>query len=115
MPGSRKLCGPSSGRSERRTQPKGVTVPVVTRRELLEAGLHFGHQTRRWNPRMQRYIWGERNGIHIIDLLQTEKLLHEARESAAGVAAQGGTILFVVTKKQARDSMRNRPARPGTP
>src|SRR3954454_7001761 len=76
-------------------------------RELLEAGLHFGHQTRRWNPRMQRYIWGERNGIHIIDLLQTEKLLHTAREFAAGIAAQGGTILFVGTKKQARDSVKN--------
>ena len=84
-------------------------------RELLEAGLHFGHQTRRWNPRMQRYIWGERNGIHIIDLLQTEKLLHTAREFAAGVAAQGGTVLFVGTKKQARDSVKNWAERAGMP
>ncbi len=75
-------------------------------RELLEAGLHFGHQTRRWNPRMQRYIWGERDGIHIIDLLQTERLLAEARRFAAEVAGQGGTILFVGTKKQARDAIR---------
>jgi small subunit ribosomal protein S2 len=75
-------------------------------RELLEAGLHFGHQTRRWNPRMQRYIWGERDGIHIIDLLQTERLLNEARGFASDVARQGGTILFVGTKKQARDSIR---------
>jgi len=75
-------------------------------RELLEAGLHFGHQTRRWNPRMQRYIWGERDGIHIIDLLQTERLLNEARAFASNVARQGGTILFVGTKKQARDSIR---------
>src|SRR4051794_31345956 len=84
-------------------------------RELLEAGLHFGHQTRRWNPRMQRYIWGERNGIHIIDLLQTEKLLHTAREFAAGIAAQGGTILLVGTKKQARDSVKNWAERAGMP
>jgi small subunit ribosomal protein S2 len=75
-------------------------------RELLEAGLHFGHQTRRWNPRMQRYIWGERDGIHITDLLQTERLLAEARSFAAEVAGQGGTILFVGTKKQARDAIR---------
>ncbi len=75
-------------------------------RELLEAGLHFGHQTRRWNPRMQRYIWGERDGIHIVDLLQTERLLAEARSFAEEVAGRGGTILFVGTKKQARDAIR---------
>jgi small subunit ribosomal protein S2 len=84
-------------------------------RELLEAGLHFGHQTRRWNPRMQRYIWGERDGIHIIDLLQTEKLLREAREFASQVAGQGGTVLFVGTKKQARDSIREWAERSGMP
>jgi small subunit ribosomal protein S2 len=84
-------------------------------RELLEAGLHFGHQTRRWNPRMQRYIWGERDGIHIVDLLQTEQLLHAAREFAAGVAAQGGTVLFVGTKKQARDSVSDWAERAGMP
>ncbi len=84
-------------------------------RELLEAGLHFGHQTRRWNPRMQRYIWGERDGIHIIDLLQTERLLHEAREFAAEVAGKGGTVLFVGTKKQARDSIREWAERSGMP
>ena len=84
-------------------------------RELLEAGLHFGHQTRRWNPRMRRYIWGERDGIHIIDLLQTEKLLAEARDFAAEVAAQGGTILFVGTKKQARDAVKEWAERSGMP
>ncbi len=84
-------------------------------RELLEAGLHFGHQTRRWNPRMQRYIWGERDGIHIIDLLQTERLLHEAREFATEVAGKGGTVLFVGTKKQARDSIRGWAERSGMP
>jgi small subunit ribosomal protein S2 len=74
-------------------------------KELLEAGVHFGHQTRRWNPRMAPYIHGERDGIHIIDLLQTEQLLEKARELATETAAKGGTILFVGTKKQARDSI----------
>jgi small subunit ribosomal protein S2 len=74
-------------------------------KELLEAGLHFGHQTRRWDPRMRTYIYGERDGIHIIDLLQTEHLLAEARRFAAEAAGKGGTILFVGTKKQARDSI----------
>src|SRR5215213_3778732 len=74
-------------------------------KELLEAGVHFGHQTRRWNPRMRRFIFGEREGIHIIDLLQTEELLREATEFVTEVAAKGGVILFVGTKKQARDSV----------
>jgi small subunit ribosomal protein S2 len=74
-------------------------------KELLEAGVHFGHQTRRWDPSMRRYIHGERDGIHIIDLLQTEKLLAEAQEFCAEVAGRGGKVLFVGTKKQARDSV----------
>ena len=74
-------------------------------RELLEAGVHFGHQTRRWNPRMRRFIFGEREGIHIIDLLQTEQLLKQATDFVTEVAAKGGVILFVGTKKQARDSV----------
>jgi small subunit ribosomal protein S2 len=74
-------------------------------KELLEAGVHFGHQTRRWNPRMRRFIYGEREGIHIIDLLQTEELVREATEFVREVAAKGGVILFVGTKKQARDSI----------
>ena len=78
-------------------------MPETDVRALLEAGLHFGHQTRRWNPKMRRYIWGERDGIHIIDLLQTEELLAAAKDFATEVAAQGGTILFVGTKKQAQD------------
>ena len=82
-----------------------VQVPEPGIKELLEAGLHFGHQTRRWNPRMARYIWGERDGIHIIDLMQTEKLLHDACSFAAEVAGQGGSILFVGTKKQAQDAV----------
>ena len=80
-------------------------MPEPGIKELLEAGIHFGHQTRRWNPRMARYIWGERDGIHIIDLMQTEKLLHDACSFAAEVAGQGGSILFVGTKKQAQDAV----------
>ncbi|HET6506323.1 MAG TPA: 30S ribosomal protein S2 [Baekduia sp.] len=75
-------------------------------RELLEAGVHFGHQTRRWNPKMRRFIWGERGGIYIIDLLQTERLLRQAQEFVGDLAARGGTVLFVGTKKQARDSVK---------
>jgi small subunit ribosomal protein S2 len=71
-------------------------------KELLEAGVHFGHQTRRWNPNMRRYIFGELDGIHIIDLVQTETLLEEARVFAGELASGGGTVLFVGTKKQAR-------------
>jgi small subunit ribosomal protein S2 len=74
-------------------------------KELLEAGVHFGHQTRRWNPRMRRFIYGEREGIHIIDLLQTEELLKQATQFVTEVAAKGGVVLFVGTKKQARDSI----------
>jgi small subunit ribosomal protein S2 len=80
-------------------------VPETDVTDLLKAGLHFGHQTRRWNPRMGRYIWGERDGIHIIDLLKTQELLDEARDFAASTARGGGTILFVGTKKQARDGV----------
>jgi len=84
-------------------------------KELLEAGVHFGHQTRRWNPRMRRYIFGERDGIHIIDLLQTEQLLHEARDFVGEVARKGGVVLFVGTKKQARDSIQEWAERCGMP
>ncbi|HWF51254.1 MAG TPA: 30S ribosomal protein S2 [Solirubrobacteraceae bacterium] len=76
-------------------------------RELLEAGVHFGHQTRRWNPKMRRFIFGERDGIYIIDLLQTQQLLEEARKFASDVAHRGGTVLFVGTKKQARDAIKD--------
>ncbi len=76
-------------------------------KELLEAGVHFGHQTRRWNPKMRRFIYGERDGIYIIDLLQTQALLQNAREFAAELSRRGGTVLFVGTKKQARDTIRD--------
>jgi small subunit ribosomal protein S2 len=75
--------------------------------ELLEAGVHFGHQTRRWNPKMRRFIYGERGGIYIIDLLKTSALLNQAQEFAGALAHRGGTVLFVGTKKQARDTVRD--------
>ncbi|HEU4657445.1 MAG TPA: 30S ribosomal protein S2 [Capillimicrobium sp.] len=75
-------------------------------RELLESGVHFGHQTRRWNPKMRRFIYGERDGIYIIDLLKTQALLENAQRFAAGIANRGGTVLFVGTKKQARDAVK---------
>jgi small subunit ribosomal protein S2 len=77
-------------------------MPEAGLKELLEAGVHFGHQTRRWNPKMRRYIFGELDGIHIIDLVQTEALLENARRFAGELASGGGTVLFVGTKKQAR-------------
>jgi small subunit ribosomal protein S2 len=80
-------------------------MPQAELRDLLEAGVHFGHQTRRWNPNMRRFIFGELDGIHIIDLLQTEALLENARKFAGELATGGGTVLFVGTKKQARDTI----------
>jgi small subunit ribosomal protein S2 len=81
-------------------------VAQIGIKELLEAGVHFGHQTRRWNPKMRRFIFGERDGNYIIDLLQTQVLLEDARQFAADVSRRGGTVLFVGTKKQARDTIK---------
>lgn len=78
----------------------------VSMRDLLEAGVHFGHKTRRWNPKMKQYIFTERSGIYIIDLQQTVKLLDEAYEFVKSIAADGGKILFVGTKKQAKESIK---------
>ncbi len=75
--------------------------------ELLEAGVHFGHQTRRWNPKMRRFIHGERGGIYVIDLLKTQALLAQAQEFAGALAHRGGSVLFVGTKKQARDTVKD--------
>src|SRR5437588_10678955 len=77
-------------------------MPLVTLKQLLEAGVHFGHQTSRWNPRMQRYIFTARNGIHIIDLARTVKLLEETGRWVTETVADGGSLLFVGTKKQAQ-------------
>ncbi len=84
-------------------------------RELLEAGVHFGHQTRRWNPKMRRFIFGERDGIYIIDLEQTDELLQEAQDFAADIARRGGTVMFVGTKKQARDAIKDTAEAAGMP
>jgi small subunit ribosomal protein S2 len=84
-------------------------------RELLEAGVHFGHQTRRWNPKMRRYIFGERGGIYIIDLTKTLELLEESYEFVRNVADRGGTVLFVGTKKQAQDAVKEHATRVGMP
>jgi small subunit ribosomal protein S2 len=78
---------------------------AVSMRELLEAGVHFGHQTRRWNPKMRRFIFGERGGIYIIDLQKTLESLEEAESFVRNLAERGGTVLFVGTKKQAQDSV----------
>ncbi len=78
-----------------------MALPEFTLRQLLEAGVHFGHQTHRWNPRMERYIYGSRNGIHIMDLTQTVPLLDQALQAVSACTAKGGRILFVGTKRQA--------------
>jgi len=90
-------------------------VPVVTRRALLEAGVHFGHQTRRWNPKMRRYLYGERSGIYIIDLEKTLAGLEEAYAFVRDLAARGGIVLFVGTKKQAQEPIKEHAARCGMP
>lgn len=88
-------------------------MAVVSMKQLLEAGVHFGHQTRRWNPKMAPYIFTERNGIYIIDLQKTVRKLEEAYMFVRGLAEQGETILFVGTKKQAGDSVRDEATRAG--
>ncbi|MCL4457465.1 MAG: 30S ribosomal protein S2 [Nitrospirae bacterium] len=86
---------------------------VVTMKELLESGVHFGHQVKRWNPKMKKYIFGERNGIHIVDLQKTLKGVEEAYEFVKNTAAKGAPILFVGTKKQAQDSVAEEARRAG--
>ncbi len=86
-------------------------MSVVSMRELLEAGVHFGHQTRRWNPKMRRYIFTERGGIYIIDLQQTQELLEQAHAFVRNVAERRGSVLFVGTKKQAQDAVSEQAAR----
>jgi len=82
-----------------------VYLASITMKELLEAGVHFGHQTKRWNPKMKQYIFGERNGIYIIDLQKTLRLFKEATQFVTDLAAQGKTVLFVGTKRQAQDAI----------
>jgi small subunit ribosomal protein S2 len=90
-------------------------MSVVSMRDLLEAGVHFGHQTRRWNPKMRRFIFTERGGIYIIDLQQTAELLDRAYEFTRDLAGRGGTMLFVGTKKQAMDAIEEEAERVGMP
>jgi small subunit ribosomal protein S2 len=88
---------------------------AVSMRELLEAGVHFGHQTRRWNPKMRRFIFGERGGIYIIDLQKTLESLEEAQSFVRNLAERGGAVLFVGTKKQAQDAVEEEAKRTGMP
>ncbi len=90
-------------------------MPVETMKALLEAGVHFGHRTRRWNPKMKPYIFTERNGIHILDLQQTLRRLDQAYTLVRDTVSDGGTILFVGTKKQAQDTLREEATRCGMP
>ena len=88
-------------------------MAIISMKQLLEAGVHFGHQTRRWNPKMSRYIFTERNGIYIIDLQKTVKKVEEAYNFVRELAAEGKTVLFVGTKKQAQDSVKEEAERVG--
>jgi small subunit ribosomal protein S2 len=106
---------PRRHRRRNANQPKGAHMPVVSMKELLEAGVHFGHQTRRWNPKMKRFIFTERGGIYIIDLQQTQELLDEAYDFAKNISQRNGSILFVGTKKQAQDAVSGEAARVGMP
>ncbi len=91
----------------------GEKMSIVSMKQLIEAGVHFGHQTRRWNPKMKEYIFTERNGIYIIDLQKTVKKIEEAYEFVKNISADGGNILFVGTKKQAQESIQEEAQRCG--
>jgi small subunit ribosomal protein S2 len=92
--------------AEEENRERRPILAEVTLRSLLEAGVHFGHQTQRWNPKMRKYIFMERNGIYILDLQKTLSLLEKARKMVSAEVAKGGTVLFVGTKKQAREAIR---------
>lgn len=94
-------------------QTEVIKMSVISMKQLLEAGVHFGHQTRRWNPKMAPYIYTERNGIYIIDLQKSVGKVDEAYDAISDIAAQGGTILFVGTKKQAQDAIKTEAERCG--
>src|SRR5881275_3420805 len=111
-PASSRVCLPRVAVPPTRGAQMADQVGI---KELLEAGVHFGHQTRRWNPKMRRYIFGERGGIHIIDLEQTHALLKKAQDFVGDLAARGGSVLFVGTKKQARDAIKETALAAGMP
>ena len=89
-------------------------APVITMKKLLEAGSHFGHQTRRWNPKMKKYIWGAKNGVYIIDLSKTVELINVAYKALKEIVDAGGKVLFVGTKKQCQDAVRDEALRSGS-
>jgi small subunit ribosomal protein S2 len=99
--------------TEAKTIGGEILMAVISMKQLLEAGVHFGHQTRRWNPKMGTYIFTERNGIYIIDLQKTVKKVEEAYNFLRDLAADGGTVLFVGTKKQAQESVKEEAGRSG--
>jgi len=105
------LC---STTNQRDADLKGGFLANITMKELLEAGVHFGHQTKRWNPKMKEYIFGERNGIYIIDLQKTLKMFKEASKFVADLSAAGKTVLFVGTKRQAQDAIAEEAGRAGS-
>src|SRR5699024_781674 len=100
-------------REEKQNQLEESKMAVISMKQLLEAGVHFGHQTRRWNPKMKKYIFTERNGIYIIDLQKTVKLVDAAYDYMRSVAEDGGIALFVGTKKQAQDAIKEEALRAG--
>ena len=104
--GKNKTCGSTKPMEER-------NMSVISMKQLLEAGVHFGHQTRRWNPKMAPYIYTERNGIYIIDLQKSVGMVDDAYNAVSDIAAEGGTILFVGTKKQAQDAIKTEAERCG--
>jgi len=105
----------AAGSSDNNQKGELIPMSVVSMRELLEAGVHFGHQTRRWNPKMRRFIFTERGGIYIIDLQQTLQLLEEANAFARNLAERGGSVLFVGTKKQSQTAVEEQAKRVGMP
>jgi small subunit ribosomal protein S2 len=98
---------------EENNHKEEIIMSVISMKQLLEAGVHFGHQTRRWNPKMGEYIFAERNGIYIIDLQKTVKKVEEAYQAVAEIVEDGGEVLFVGTKKQAQDSIKEEAERCG--
>src|SRR4030095_42232 len=107
-------CGSTTGGGRTGTAG-GPTVAVVTMRQLLEAGVHFGHQTRRWNPKMKRFIYGERNGIYIIDLQKTSAAIESTYGFLRDTVAKGGNVLFVGTRRRAQEPTRPKAERVGMP
>jgi small subunit ribosomal protein S2 len=107
------FCMKMIGAEEKQNHLGGNKMSVISMKQLLEAGVHFGHQTRRWNPKMKKYIFTERNGIYIIDLQKTVKKVEEAYNFVKELAANGGTVLFVGTKKQAQESVKEEAIRSG--